>query len=72
MHKPNNVFLCETLAHKNKIVELKNNFTYDGRFSVDRLNRSDGLAVLWKNANIVVLGYSVHFIDLNVLQGDLI
>jgi exonuclease III len=48
-YQPDAMFLCETLVHANKITEIKNKLGFDAAFAVDRIGRSGGLALLWKN-----------------------
>lgn len=45
-HKPGLVFLFETLAHHNKIEEVRRSIGFNGCFSVDKIGRSEGVAIL--------------------------
>lgn len=47
-HRPIFLFLIETISFSNKIEELRVKFGFDYSFSVDKIGRSGGLAVLWK------------------------
>ena len=47
---PDLLFLSETLAHRNKIEELRFLLGYDCCFPVDRTGRSGGLALFWRNS----------------------
>lgn len=47
-HKPDLLFLSETLVNGNKIRELSGNLGFADYFSVDRIGRGGGLALLWK------------------------
>ncbi|XP_039687912.1 uncharacterized protein [Medicago truncatula] len=44
------LFLSETLAHRNKIEELRFLLGYDCCFLVDRTGRGRGLALFWRNS----------------------
>ena len=41
---------------------------FDGAFSVDRLGRGGGLAMLWRMDGVSVMGYSPNRIDLLVQE----
>jgi len=47
---PDLLFLSETLAHRNKIEELRFLLDYDCCFPVDRTGISRGLALFWHNS----------------------
>ena len=71
VHKPVFVFLIETLSFANKIEDLRIRFGFDNCFSVDRVGRSGGLAILWKNSfTCEVSNYLRHHIDVNVLVNN--
>ncbi|XP_074347681.1 uncharacterized protein LOC141686552 [Apium graveolens] len=70
-HKPIFVFLSETISFANKIEDLRVKFGFDYCFAVDRVGRSGGLAVLWKQiANCQVAGYSNHHIDMLFMENS--
>jgi hypothetical protein len=61
------MFLCETLVHVNKITEIRTKLGFDAAFAVDRMGRSGGLALLWRNhINCRVINYSHNFINVEV------
>ena len=62
--KPAVIFLCETLVHAAKIEEIRCVLKFDGSFSVDRLSKGGGLAMLWRMNGVSVMGYSPNHIDL--------
>jgi exonuclease III len=65
------MFLCETLVHANKITEIKNKLGFDAAFAVDRIGRSGGLALLWKNKiNCQIINYSNNFINVEVSSNN--
>lgn len=67
--KPGFLFLVETISFANKIEELRVRFGFDYCFSVDRVSRSGGLAVLWKRSlQCEISGYSQHHIDVIFLE----
>lgn len=64
-HKPDILFLCETISVATKIEKFRVKFKYDYCFSVDRVGRSGGLAVFWRNySEVSVDNYSQNHIDL--------
>ncbi|XVF84291.1 hypothetical protein PTKIN_Ptkin17bG0025300 [Pterospermum kingtungense] len=48
-HKVCVIFLFETLAHSNKIEEIRVLLGFDGSLAVNCIGRGGGLAVLWRN-----------------------
>jgi hypothetical protein len=61
------MFLCETLVHVNKITEIRTKLGFDAAFAVDRIGKSGGLALLWRNhINCRVINYSQNFINVEV------
>ncbi|MCH83495.1 endonuclease/exonuclease/phosphatase family protein [Trifolium medium] len=61
------MFLCETLVHANKIAEIRIKLGFDVAFAVDRIGRSGGLALLWRNrVNCRIINYSQNFINVEV------
>lgn len=71
-HKPDMIFLFETLAHANKVEELRLRLGFDCCFAVDREGRSGGVAVLWqqKSSNCTILNYSMNFINMEVVDNS--
>lgn len=70
-HKPIFVFLIETISFSNKIEELRIKFGFDHCFSVDRIGRGGGLAILWKQvAQCQVEGYSNNHIDMVFMENN--
>ncbi|CAJ2669983.1 unnamed protein product [Trifolium pratense] len=49
-YKPDIIFLCETLVHKNKIDELRYLLGFENCFAVDREGQGGGLALLWRSS----------------------
>lgn len=45
VHKPDFLFLCETIAFSNKVEEMCIKLGFAQCFSVDRVGRSGGLAI---------------------------
>lgn len=71
VHKPVFVFLMETLSFANKIEDLRVRFGFDNCFSVDRVGRSGGLAILWMNKfKCEVSTYSRNHIDVLVSENN--
>lgn len=61
------MFLFETLVHSNKIEEIRIQIGFESAFSVDRVGRSGGVAVLWRSQNqCTVTGFSRNHIDMDV------
>lgn len=48
-HNPEFLFLSETISYANKTEKLHVKFGFSQCFSVDRVGRSGGLAVFWRN-----------------------
>lgn len=71
VHKPEFLFLSETISYANKIEELRIKLGFAQCFSVDRVGRSGGLAVFWKN-NVYceITGYSRNHVNLNFLNNN--
>jgi exonuclease III len=64
LHKPDIIFLCETLCHANKVEELRRNINFDSCFAVDREGRGGGLALMWKQEkSCEIQNYSKNFIN---------
>jgi hypothetical protein len=55
------------LIHANKITEIRVKLGFEAAFAVDRIGRSGGLAVLWRNKlQCRILNYSQNFINVEV------
>jgi hypothetical protein len=59
------------LVHANKILEIKNRLGFADSFAVDRIGRSGGLALLWKNkVKCQIINYSQNFINIEIKYED--
>ncbi|XP_074342205.1 uncharacterized protein LOC141679663 [Apium graveolens] len=68
-HKPKFLFLSETISYANKVEELRVKFGFAQCFSVDRVGRSGGLAIFWRNnVNCEVTSYSRNHVNVNFLN----
>ncbi|XVF73183.1 hypothetical protein PTKIN_Ptkin12aG0180600 [Pterospermum kingtungense] len=66
-HKPNLIILFETLAHKNKIDEVRVKLGYGACFSVDCIGHSGGIGVIWKDQDSVsIKSFSRFHVDMEV------
>jgi len=64
---PDLLFLSETLAHRNKIEELRLLLGYDSCFHVDRTGRAKGLALFWNNVlNCQLVNFSSNHITVEI------
>ncbi|KAI5583896.1 hypothetical protein BDE02_06G046900, partial [Populus trichocarpa] len=69
--KSNIIFLSENLVDANRIDSLRVDIKYDWCFMMDRMGRGRGLAVFWKNLELVsLLGYSNNHVDMSVVGVD--
>ncbi|CAN1729936.1 LINE-1 reverse transcriptase homolog [Linum perenne] len=67
VHRPDVIFLSETLVQKQKMEEIRIKLKFDGCFVVDPIGRSGGLCVLWKEGSrIDVLNFSTNCINMKV------
>ncbi|XP_074337672.1 uncharacterized protein LOC141674870 [Apium graveolens] len=65
-HKPDVLFLTETISFANKNEELRIKLGFAHCFTVDRVGRSGGLALFWKNnMDCEVTGFSRNHINAN-------
>ncbi|XP_037496636.1 uncharacterized protein LOC119371132 [Jatropha curcas] len=72
IYRPVILFLCETLVHKMKLVDLCSLLRFDSCSSVDCTGRSGGLGLLWKNeVDVSISCYSNNFIDAMVLYSGI-
>lgn len=70
-HKPDLLFLSETLAVSNKIEAIASKLGFADFFSVDRQGMGGGLAVFWrKSLNCKILNHSQNHIDMQVNEGS--
>lgn len=68
-HRPNNIFLCETLSCSAKIDDIRARLRYDCDFTVNFIGRSGGLCVLWRASSCCnILSFSQNHIDLIVTE----
>lgn len=59
------------MVDANRIDSLRVDIKYDWCFMVDRIGRGRGLAVFWKNLELVsLLGYSNNHVDMSVVGVD--
>jgi len=69
---PDLLFLSETLAHRNKIEELRLLLGYDSCFHVDRTGRAGGLAIFWKNSlHCQLFNFSSNHITVEIVNNIL-
>lgn len=69
VHKPDFLFLSETISFANKIEELRVKYNFAQCFSVDRVGRSGGLAIFWKNnVNCEITSYSRNHVNVNFIE----
>ena len=65
---PDLLSLSETLAHRNKIEELRYLLGYDACFHVDRTGRGGGLALFWRNSlNCQLVDFSNNHITVEIV-----
>ena len=61
---PSVIFLMEVKIRRNKMEGIKRKLRYEGLFYVEGINNEGGLALLWKEKDMVnLLGFSKTFID---------
>lgn len=66
--RPDIVFLMETKARSTQLENLRVRLGFEGLFIVDRVGMGGGLALLWRNSDLVtLLGYSSNYIDVKVI-----
>ena len=64
-HRPRIHFLMETLVHEMNIEELRIKLGFSGKFSVNSISHSGGLAMLWDSSlSCSISGFSNNHIDL--------
>lgn len=65
--RPSFIFLCETLAKKDKLEWVRIQLGFEGLFVVEPDGRSGGLALLWKDSEQEnLMGFSQYHIDVEV------
>lgn len=70
-HKPDVLFLFETLVIAKKIDALRMRLGFDGGLGVDHVGRGGGVAVLWRNSTAFsIMSYSANFINLEMVDGE--
>ncbi|KAL8464398.1 hypothetical protein ACS0TY_034068 [Phlomoides rotata] len=70
-HKPDVIFLSETLASSARLEEVRVLLNFPNCFSVSCIGRSGGLAFLWNNkVACSLLSYSQNHIDMGVSEGS--
>ncbi|MCI22403.1 endonuclease/exonuclease/phosphatase family protein, partial [Trifolium medium] len=70
-HRPDVLFLSETLSKAQKLESIRVMLKYDSCLSIDVEGRSGGLAVMWKdNVKCKVMNYSRNFINLIIEDGE--
>ncbi|CAN0925181.1 Transposon TX1 uncharacterized 149 kDa protein [Linum grandiflorum] len=68
-HRPDVVFLSETLVGKQSMEKIRSKVKFDGCLGVENEGHSGGLAVLWRDRERVkVLSFSRNYIDMEVLD----
>ncbi|XP_074363910.1 uncharacterized protein LOC141704586 [Apium graveolens] len=68
-HRPNFLFLSETLVEGNKVEVLSSKLGFSNYFSVDRQGRGGGLAVFWKhNVRCSIFVSSQNHIDVVIKE----
>ncbi|CAN0926286.1 hypothetical protein LINGRAHAP2_LOCUS35258 [Linum grandiflorum] len=70
-HRPDVVFLSETLVCNQKMEEVRVRVGFEGCFSVAARGRSGGICMLWRaKNNLNLVGFTDNFIDTIVQDGD--
>ena len=68
-HHPRILFLMETLVHEMKIEELRIKLGFSGKFAVNIIGHSGGLAMLWDSSlSCSISGFSNNHIDLIITE----
>lgn len=68
-HKPDFLFLSETLADNNKVALLAPKLGFVNFYSVDKQGRGGGLAIFWSTElNCAVLDASNNHIDVQIRE----
>lgn len=70
-HKPSFIFVIETISIASRIEELRVRFSFEQCFSIDKIGRSGGLAVLWKHPiRCQITSYSQNHIDVIMVEDN--
>ncbi|XP_058724489.1 uncharacterized protein LOC131595962 [Vicia villosa] len=70
-HRPDIIFLSETLANKRKMENIRVTLKFEACLSIDVEGRSGGLAVLWRNSEVCsVLNFTRNFVNLMVKEDN--
>lgn len=70
-HKPNILFLMETLSNKERIKHLCGKLGFSNFWAVDCVGRSGGVALLWKsNVKCEVFNSDSNFIDAQITNAN--
>lgn len=65
------VFLCETLVHSSRFVDIKNSLGFDFCFLVDCVGQGGGLVLLWtKPFDCNLINFSQNFINVSVHEAS--
>ncbi|XP_074346587.1 uncharacterized protein LOC141685379 [Apium graveolens] len=68
---PDFVFLSETLSDKKDIKELANKFGFFDYFTVDKVGRLGGLAIMWKRfVGCNMIDFLNNHIDVHIMEGS--
>ncbi|XP_057793280.1 uncharacterized protein LOC131009894 [Salvia miltiorrhiza] len=66
-HRPDFIFLCETLAKRQRVELIRSRLNFEGCFVVDCVGRSGGLCMFWKaSSSCKLLSFSSNHIDMQV------
>ncbi|GJV90120.1 reverse transcriptase [Tanacetum coccineum] len=68
VHRPDIVFLKETKNKEAKLESIRRSISFDGKFYVNHVGRSGGLALWWRNSYSLVIFYSNK--NLIVVEGS--
>ncbi|TXG51391.1 hypothetical protein EZV62_023915 [Acer yangbiense] len=70
-HSPGLVFLSETKSNSFKAERIRVSLDFNGSLCVDSVGNSDGLLLLWKHSNkVLVVSFSSGHIDARVCKED--
>ncbi|XP_057803472.1 uncharacterized protein LOC131018756 [Salvia miltiorrhiza] len=50
VHRPQFLFLCETLSLRHRMEEIRSRLNFEGCFTIDCVGRSGGLYMIWKTS----------------------
>lgn len=71
-HKPDILFLMETLSNKEKINVMCDKLGFDNHLAVECVGRSGGVALCWKSkVKCCVNSYSNNFIEVEIMNGSM-